>query len=88
MNNNLVFYNCNFSSSFVVVVVVVNYADDNTVSFIHKDLHILKIVLEQDNLNFIKLFEKNIYFSTQTRRHLKRPMILMCQIKRSAFDRP
>ena len=44
---------------FVVQSFIYNYADDNTVSFIHKDLHILKNVLEQESLNLIKWFENN-----------------------------
>ena len=44
---------------FVIQTFIYNYADDNTVSFIHKDLHILKNVLEQESMNLIKWFENN-----------------------------
>lgn len=36
-----------------------NYADDNTISFIHCDLKLLKQVLEQETLLLIKWFENN-----------------------------
>ena len=37
-----------------------NYADDNTLSFIHKDLLHLKSVLEQESLLLIQWFDKNL----------------------------
>ena len=43
----------------MIQTFIYNYADDNTVSFIHKDLHILKNVLEQESMNLIKWFENN-----------------------------
>ena len=36
-----------------------SYADDNTLSFIHKDLTILKIVLEQESTTLISWFIQN-----------------------------
>ena len=44
---------------FVIQTFIYNYADDNTVSFIHTDLHTLKNVLEQESMNLIKWFENN-----------------------------
>ena len=44
---------------FVIQTFIYNYADNNTVSFIHKDLHILMSVLEQESINLIKWFENN-----------------------------
>ena len=38
---------------------IYNYADDNTVYFIHKDFTFLKSVLESDSLNLISWFEEN-----------------------------
>ena len=43
----------------MIQTFIYNYADDNTVSFIHKDLHTLKNVLEQESMNLIKWFENN-----------------------------
>ena len=40
-------------SYFVLRSTNYNYADDNTVSFIHKDFNFLKSVLESDSLNLI-----------------------------------
>ena len=44
---------------FVLRSTIYNYADDNTVSFIHKDFNFLKSVLESDSLNLISWFEEN-----------------------------
>ena len=44
---------------FVLRSTIYNYADDNTVSFIHKDFNFLKSVLESDSLNLIPWFEEN-----------------------------
>lgn len=44
---------------FVLKCTIYNYADDNTVAYIHKDLDILKSVLENESLNLISWFEKN-----------------------------
>ena len=44
---------------FVLKFIIYNYADDNTVAYIHKDLDILKLVLENERLNLISWFEKN-----------------------------
>ena len=41
---------------FVLRSTVYNYADDNTVSFIHKDFNFSKSVLESDSLNLISWF--------------------------------
>ena len=41
---------------FIVQCILYNYADDNTLSFIHKDLTILKTVLEQESNNLISWF--------------------------------
>ena len=43
---------------FVLKSIIYNYADDNTVAYIHKDLNILKLVLENESLNLISWFEK------------------------------
>ena len=40
-------------------IIIYNYADDNTVAYIHKDLDILKLVLENESLNLISWFEDN-----------------------------
>ena len=40
--------------------IIYNCADDNTVANIHKDLDILKLVLENERLNLISWFEKNL----------------------------
>ena len=45
---------------FVLKCIIYNYADDNTVAYIHKDLDILKLVLENESLNLISWFEKKI----------------------------
>ena len=45
--------------NFVLRSTICNYADDNTVSFIHKDFNFLKSVLESDSLNLISWFEEN-----------------------------
>ena len=45
---------------FVVQSFIYPYADDNTVSFIHKDLHVLKNVLQQESIFLIKWFEITI----------------------------
>ena len=44
---------------FVLRSTIYNYAEDNTVSFIHKDFNFLKSVLESDSLNLICWFEEN-----------------------------
>ena len=44
---------------FIVQCILYNYADDNTLSFIHKDLLYLKSVLEQESLFLISWFDKN-----------------------------
>ena len=44
---------------FVLRSTIYNYADDNTVSFIHKDNNFLKSVLESDSLNLISWFEEH-----------------------------
>ena len=44
---------------FVLKCIIYNYADDNTVAYIHKDLDILKLVLENESLNLISWFENN-----------------------------
>ena len=44
---------------FIVQFILYNYADDNTLSFIHKDLKILKTVLEQESNNLISWFVQN-----------------------------
>ena len=41
---------------FIVQFILYNYADDNTLSFIHKDLTILKTALEQESNNLISWF--------------------------------
>ena len=43
---NIIFY-------FVLRSTICNYADDNTISFIHKDFNFLKSVLESDSLKLI-----------------------------------
>ena len=43
---------------FIVQCILYNYADDNTVSHIHKDLLHLKSVLEQESLLLIQWFDK------------------------------
>ena len=43
---------------FVLKCIIYNYADDDTVAYIHKDLDILKLVLENESLNLISWFEK------------------------------
>ena len=48
----------------LIQAFIYNYADDNTVSFIHKYLHILKNVLEQETMNLNKLFENNFMKTT------------------------
>ena len=44
---------------FIVQCILYNYEDDNTLSFIHKDLLYLKSVLEQESLFLISSFDKN-----------------------------
>ena len=44
---------------FVLRSTIYNFADDNTVSFIHKNFNFLKSVLESDSLNLISWFEEN-----------------------------
>lgn len=44
---------------FILKSVLYNYADDNTLSYIHKDLVILKSVLEEESTVLIKWFEEN-----------------------------
>ena len=44
---------------FVLRSTIYNYADDNTVSFIHKDFNFLKSVLESNSLYLISWFEEN-----------------------------
>ena len=44
---------------FIVQCILYNYADDNTLSYIHKDLLHLKSVLEQESLLLIQWFDKN-----------------------------
>ena len=41
---------------FIVQCILYNYADDNTLSFIHKDFTILKSFLEQESSNLISWF--------------------------------
>ena len=47
-------------SYFATQASLYNYADDNTLSFIHKNLEILKSVLEQQSLVIIEWFTKKI----------------------------
>ena len=42
---------------FVLNSIIYNYAYGNTVAYIHKDLNILKLVLENESLNLISWFE-------------------------------
>ena len=44
---------------FIFHCILYNYADDNTLSFIHKDLLYLRSVLEQESLFLISWFDKN-----------------------------
>ena len=44
---------------FVNQAVIYNYADDNTLSFIHANLEVLKKVLEDESCNLIDCFFKN-----------------------------
>ena len=44
---------------FILKSVLYNYADDNTLSYIHRDLEILKSVLEDKSIILIKWFEEN-----------------------------
>ena len=44
---------------FVLRSTIYSYADDNIVSFIHKDFNFLKSVLESDSLNLISWFGEN-----------------------------
>ena len=44
---------------FILKSTLYNYADDNTLSYIHKDLEILKSVLEEESIILIKWFEEN-----------------------------
>ena len=44
---------------FIVQCILYNYADDNTLSYIHKDLLHLKSVLEQESLLLIQWFDKH-----------------------------
>ena len=44
---------------FIVQCILYNYADDNTLSYIHKDLLHLKSVLEQESILLIQWFDKN-----------------------------
>ena len=39
--------------------ILYNYTDDNTLSYIHKDLESLKSVLEEESIILIKWFEEN-----------------------------
>ena len=41
---------------FIVKCILYNYADDNTLSFVHTDFTILKYVLEQESNNLIVCF--------------------------------
>ena len=43
---------------FIVQYILYNYSDDNTLSYIHKDLLHLKSVLEQESLLLIQWFDK------------------------------
>ena len=45
---------------FIVRSILYNYADDNTLSFIHKDLLHLKSVLEQESQILISWFDQNL----------------------------
>ena len=45
---------------FIVQSILYNYADDNTLSFIHKDLLHLKSVLEQESKILISWFDQNL----------------------------
>lgn len=44
---------------FIIHCILYNYADDNTLSYIHKDLTTLKSVLEQESQNLLTWFENN-----------------------------
>ena len=44
---------------FFLKCIIYNYADDKTVAYIHKDLDISKLVLENESLNLISWFEDN-----------------------------
>ena len=44
---------------FILKSDLYNYADDNTLSYIHKELEILKSVLEEESITLIKWFEEN-----------------------------
>ena len=44
---------------FIAQCILYNYADDNTLAFIHEDLTILKTVLEQESNNLISWFFQN-----------------------------
>ena len=44
---------------FIAQCILYNYADDNTLSYIHKDILHLKSVLEQESLLLIQWFDKN-----------------------------
>lgn len=55
-------FSCIFRSKifyFIIQCVLYNYADDNTLSFIHKEFTTLKSVLEQESQNLLTWFENN-----------------------------
>ena len=49
-----------FLNDIVTKASLYNYADDNTLSFIHKTLPVLKQVLEQESLILIQWFTNNL----------------------------
>ena len=53
-----VFFNSNFY--FVINSTIYNFADDNTVSLIHKNFNFLKSVLESESYNLISWFGDNL----------------------------
>lgn len=44
---------------FILKSLLYNYADDNTLAYIHKDFNTLKTVLESESLNLISWFSEN-----------------------------
>ena len=52
-------FNVFYKLHFIVQSNLYNYADDNTLSFIHKDLLHLKSVLEQESQILISWFDQN-----------------------------
>ena len=51
---------------FIVQSILYNYADDNTLSFIHKDLLHLKSVYEQESQILISWFDQNLMNTNPT----------------------